>query len=143
MRVRLTGAGQERVRVGVLGPQSAQDEDRSAVRGGKQSVQCGRYALAVLGVAEVVLSFVKPYHRAGRHAIEVTERGFGPGRIVGVPQSPPLGGERLDGLPACPRLAGRRRADQHQHPTAPLGDLCHRVGQSAVMGAPHVAGQRP
>lgn len=38
MRVRLPRAGQDRVGVGVLGPQGAQDEDRPAVRVGEQRV---------------------------------------------------------------------------------------------------------
>ncbi len=51
VRVGLTGAGQNGVRVGVLGPQGAQDEDRSTLRLCEKRPEGRRDPLAGLGVA--------------------------------------------------------------------------------------------
>ncbi len=73
--------------------------------------------------------------------VDVNERGLGPGRVRRVPQPPPFDSERLHGLPACPRLAGRGRSDQNQHPTAAFAGLVDRFGQDLVVTTAHVAGQ--
>jgi hypothetical protein len=85
VRIGRAREGWFRVLIAVVGPEGAQDEDRSAVGVGKEAVEGGGDPLAVLGVAEVVLGLVEPHHRAGLDAFEVGNSGFGSARIVGVP----------------------------------------------------------
>ncbi len=107
VRVFPTRGGHGGVAGGVLGPEGAEHQHRTAFRGGEQAVECGGDALAGLAVAEVVLGFVQPHHSFRSDTVQVIESGLGAGGIEGMPKLPPHVREGLHSLPACPCLARR------------------------------------
>ncbi|MGT2530864.1 hypothetical protein ACU4GG_30215 [Streptomyces nojiriensis] len=86
--IRLTRGRHGCVPVGVLRPESPQDEYRLAVGVGQQAVHGGCDPLARSGVAEVVLGLVEPHHSVGLHTLDVAECGVGPRRVEWMPQLP-------------------------------------------------------
>ncbi|MCP2311579.1 hypothetical protein FHR36_004742 [Kitasatospora paracochleata] len=67
----------------------------------------------------------------------------GSGRVVRMPQPPAGSGKRLNGLPTRTGLARRGGPDQDQHRALTSGRLADRIGEDAVAGVGHVAGQHP
>ncbi|MET9127002.1 helix-turn-helix domain-containing protein [Streptomyces sp. NPDC004528] len=129
--------------VGVLGPQRAQHQDRAALLVDQQLVHGGRDPLTDLRIAEVVLGLVQPHHRPRPHPVQVLQGGLGSGRVEGMPQPPPLLGERLHGLPASPGLARRRRPHQDHDPAAAPCGRSRRLVEHYVVRAPYIPGKHP
>ncbi len=130
------------VPVGVVRPQGAQHQDRRAGWVGQQAVYgCGNpFAYPAVG-GKIVLCLVQPHHRMRCHPYQFGQGRLGVCGIEGMPQAPPRCRQQLHGLPACPGLACRRRADQHRHCAVPRFGRSDHACQFLIVWAAYVTGQ--